>query len=148
MNDFEYCTNGVFKLMLLLEGLPIIIGLYIFYIMSFEWTNGDALILCSDSNYILMYIVSSSNLFSFLFIYQLYYKTAAILGFSFNSYFSGKIHRERGWRDQWLRWRAVSKDRFSRDRVAKVYLIINTVMNTFILFKLVCVYITNKYIYW
>lgn len=29
MKDFEYCTNGVYKLMLLLEELPTIVGLYI-----------------------------------------------------------------------------------------------------------------------
>lgn len=34
MNNFEYCTNKVAKLMLLLEGLPTIVGLYILYIMS------------------------------------------------------------------------------------------------------------------
>lgn len=33
MNDFEYCTNEP-KLMLLLEGPPIIVGLYVFYIMN------------------------------------------------------------------------------------------------------------------
>lgn len=43
VNNFEHCTNGIRekgkgirmpKLMLLLDGSPIIIGLYILYIMS------------------------------------------------------------------------------------------------------------------
>lgn len=50
---------------------------------------------CNDSNYILMhYIVIEFYLFSFIFLYQFYYKTIAVLGFSFNSCFLGKIHRE------------------------------------------------------
>lgn len=44
VNDFEYCTNEVSKLMLL-EGIPTLVGLYILYIMSSEWTNGS----CFDS---------------------------------------------------------------------------------------------------
>lgn len=35
VNDFEYCTNEVSKLMLL-EGIPTLVGLYMLYIMSSE----------------------------------------------------------------------------------------------------------------
>ena len=46
VNDFEYCTNGMPKLMLRLEGLSITVDCIFVYIMSSELTNGNTLTFC------------------------------------------------------------------------------------------------------
>ena len=73
-NNFEYCTNGVPKLMLLLEGSSFIVGLYIclnYELWMNEWWYFNSLrLIVMILHRILMYIASSNSLFSVFYFYS------------------------------------------------------------------------------
>lgn len=99
MNDFEYYTNGISKLILLLEGSPTTIG-YLFIL----WALNKWMVIFwffeanCDSNCILMCTVLSLNsICSSFYFYQFYINSIAKLLWVFfsNPCFLGKMHIER-----------------------------------------------------